>query len=215
MRHKNLNKRFGRNKAQRKQLMRSLVRGLFLSYKIETTVEKAKEVRRLAEKLITLGKKGRLSDIRLIEKVLQDRALTSSIVKKISPLFNEKSSGYTRVIRSGFRRGDGATLAILELTEKPVVEKKPKKKQGKAQAPLEKPPKPKKEAKPIETPPKEEEKKPPKPEVLPPKEEKKPVKEALPTEKIKEEKKPEEEKLTPPKKEGLLGRFKGLFKKGE
>ncbi len=127
MRHKKLNKRLGRNKSQRKQLMRSLVRALFISYRIETTVEKAKEARKLAEKMITYAKSGQLKDIRAMERVLQNRALVSNIIKVVAPLAMKRKGGYTRIIRSGFRRGDGASLAILELTDMPVIEKKAKK----------------------------------------------------------------------------------------
>ncbi|NQT95738.1 MAG: 50S ribosomal protein L17, partial [Candidatus Omnitrophica bacterium] len=131
MRHKRLNKRFGRNNAQRKQLINSLIRGLFLSYRIKTTVDKAREAKKLAEKIITLAKKANLAGIRKINSVLQDRALTRKLTKEIAPLFKSRASGYTRVIRNGFRRGDGAPLAILELVEMPVVEKKPKKEKKK------------------------------------------------------------------------------------
>ena len=127
MRHKKLNKRLGRNQSQRKQLLRSLMRALFISYRIETTVEKAKEARKLADKMITLVKKGNLAGIRAIEKILQDRALTSKIVKELGVIFKDRKGGYTRIIRTGFRKGDGAELAILELTELPVKKEKPKK----------------------------------------------------------------------------------------
>lgn len=199
MRHKKLNKRFGRNKSQRKQLMRSLVRGLFIYYRIETTAEKAKEARRLAEKLISLSKKATLADIRAIDSVLQDRTITKNLIQQISPLFKQRNSGYTRVIRTGFRRGDGVPLAILELTEKPAVEKKPKKE--------------KKEKPPAEVPPTKEEKKElPEKKILPPEAEKKPP-EIMPEEK-KPKKKEEKPKEKPaPRKIGLFERFKRFLKK--
>lgn len=146
MRHKKLNKRFGRNKSQRKQLIRSLVRGLFLYYRIETTAEKAKEARRIAEKLVSLGKKATLADVRAIDSLLQDRTLTRKLIEQISPLFKQRKGGYTRIIPSSSRRGDGAPLAILELTEKPAVEKRLKKKKEKPTPAIaeEKPPEKKK-----------------------------------------------------------------------
>lgn len=196
MRHKKLNKRFGRNKSQRKQLMRSLVRGLFIYYRIETTAEKAKEARRLAEKLISLSKKATLADIRAIDSVLQDRTITKNLIQQISPLFKQRNSGYTRVIRTGFRRGDGVPLAILELTEKPAVEKKPKKEKPSVKIP----------------PTKEEKKELPEKKVLPPEAEKKPAEPILEEKKPEEKKKPKEEKPTPPKI-GLFERFKRFFKK--
>ncbi|MFH1645686.1 MAG: 50S ribosomal protein L17 [Candidatus Omnitrophota bacterium] len=122
MRHSKLNKKFGRNIAQRKALINSLVRALFQSYRINTTLQKAKEARKAAEKLITSAKKGQLADIRKIEKVLQDKALVSKAIKEIAPLFANIQSGYTRIIKSGFRKGDGADMAVLELTNLPEVE---------------------------------------------------------------------------------------------
>jgi len=215
MRHAKLNKRFGRNNAQRRQLMNSLVRSLFISYKVKTTLEKAKESRKLAEKLITLAKKARLQDIRAINDILQDRTLTKKLVKEVAPLFASRGSGYTRVIRSGFRRGDGAALAILELTDMPVIEKKPKKDKKKEVKVQEKAVP---EAKPSE---------------IQPKEKTEPTKKLEPTKKKEPEKKPKATKPkklqkpekptvpeTPPKEEqpkedkkGLFGKFKGLFNK--
>ena len=208
MRHNKLNKRFGRNKAQRKALMNSLIRALFISYRIKTTVEKAKEATKLAGKLITHAKKAALSDIRAIDRILQDRTLTKKVMDKLSPLFKDKSSGYTRVIRSGFRKGDGAPMAILELTIMPAVEKKAKKAKpaavkqeaqaqdkpaGEAVVPVKEKKAPKKAA--------------PKPEI-----EKKP-KETKP-EKVepKLEEKPKEGKPAAGKK-GVFGKFRGFFKK--
>lgn len=119
MRHAKLNKRLGRNNAQRKALINSLVRALFQSYRIKTTLQKAKEARKSAEKLITFAKSGKLVNIRRIERMLQDRVLTSKVVKEIAPLFAKIQSGYTRIIKAGFRKGDGADMAMLELTNLP------------------------------------------------------------------------------------------------
>jgi large subunit ribosomal protein L17 len=127
MRHRKLNKRLGRNKSQRKQLMRSLVRGLFLSCKIETTLAKAKEARKLADRIIRYAKNGALKDIRAIESVIQDRLLTSKIVKTLAPLSGDRKGGYTRITRVNYRRGDGAQMAVLELTDMPVKKEKQKK----------------------------------------------------------------------------------------
>jgi large subunit ribosomal protein L17 len=127
MRHKKLNKRLGRNKSNRKQLLRSIVRALFLSYKIETTLAKAKEARKLADNVIRHAKSGSLKGIREIESIIQDRALTSKIVKVLAPLSRDRKGGYTRITKIGFRRGDSAQLAILELTDAPVKEEKQKK----------------------------------------------------------------------------------------
>lgn len=134
MRHRKLNKRLGRNRSQRKQLIRSLARALFVSYRIQTTLDKAKEVRKLADRIVTYAKAGELKDIRAIERILQDRALVSKILKQVSPLAKERKGGYARILKSGFRKGDGASLAVLELTDMPVIEKKAKKPKKQKQA---------------------------------------------------------------------------------
>ena len=219
MRHKKLNKRLGRNKSQRKQLMRSLARALFITYRIQTTVEKAKEARKLIEKIVTLAKAGELKDIRAMESILQDRALVSKIVKVVAPLAKKRKGGYTRITRSGFRRGDGASLAILELTDMPVVEKEPKKYKKQKPAPktaLVEDAKANKQAKEViaktDKPGKESA------------EEAKPVKQekALPAkkkeekgEKIKEPKETDKPKASKDEQDGLLGKFKGFFKKNK
>jgi len=205
MRHKKLNKRFGRNNAQRKQLMNSLARALFISYKVKTTVDKAKESKKLAEKLITLAKKASLSDIRAINDILQDKALTKKVTKEIAPLFSKRASGYTRIIRCGFRRGDGAPMAILELTDMPVIEKKPKKdKKATKVKPQEK----------QEAEVGRQEAQPKKVKELPKKKEPKKKEEPKKDKPIPQE--PEkEEKPTKEDKKGLFGKFKGFFNKEE
>ncbi len=218
MRHKKLNKRLGRNKSQREQLMRSLARAIFIAYRIQTTVEKAKEARKVVEKIVTLAKAGQLKDIRAMEKILQDRALVSKIVKVVAPLASKRKGGYTRIIRTGFRRGDGASLAILELTDMPVIVKETKKgKKLKAAAPTApveeaKAKKPVKDSIPKAGKPKKEATD--SAEVV--KEEKVALvakKEDKSSEKVKEPKKEDKPKLSKEEQDGLLGKFKGFFKK--
>jgi large subunit ribosomal protein L17 len=221
MRHKKLNKRLGRNKSNRKQLLRSIVRALFLSHKIETTLAKAKEARKLADRLIKHAKSGSLKGIREIESIIQDRALTSKIVKVLAPLSKDRKGGYTRITKIGFRRGDSAQLAILELTDAPVKEEKQKKsKKEKTKIPDDKKQhkpesgkaeqekyqdaeKPKKDGaqKKEQAPVKSKKPRPDKKQVDRKKEEPKP----------KVDKKPEKEKSRPDKR-GLFGKFKGFFK---
>ncbi|MDD5504499.1 MAG: 50S ribosomal protein L17 [Candidatus Omnitrophica bacterium] len=144
MRHAKLNKRLGRNYSQRRQLIRSLVRGLFISHSIKTTLIKAKQARRLADKIISYAKSATLKDIRAIDAILQDKALTRKLVSVLAPLSKNRSGGYTRIIRLGFRRGDGAQTAVLELTDIPEQKKKEKKLKDKkaAQAAVESPAEP-------------------------------------------------------------------------
>jgi large subunit ribosomal protein L17 len=98
---------------------------------VETTVARAKVARRLVERLITLSKKDSLASRRTAYSVLKDRDMVMKLFKEIAPLFSSRSSGFTRIIPIGFRRGDGASMCIFELTEKKIVEKLAKKKKEK------------------------------------------------------------------------------------
>ena len=113
-------------------MLRNSVRNLLIHQRIEMTLARAKEVRRLAERVITLGKADTVVARRRAYAVLPDRDLIMRLFKDIAPLFKARQGGYTRIIPLGFRRGDGAHLAILELTEKKIDEKTAKKKKEKA-----------------------------------------------------------------------------------
>ncbi len=128
MRHRKRRTKLGMMTAHRKAMLRNMVRSLLKYQKITTTLRRAKEARRLAEHVITLGRSDNIASRRRAYSVLTDRDLVTKLFKEIAPLFKDRSSGFTRIISLGFRRGDGASLAILELTEKKIVEKKPKKK---------------------------------------------------------------------------------------
>ena len=117
--------------SQRKATMKNMVRSLLKYQRIEMILARAKEVRRLAEKLITLAKSDTVFARRRAYSVLGDRDLVMKLFKETVPLFKDRASGYTRIIHLGFRRGDGAELCFLELTEKKMVEKLPKKKKAK------------------------------------------------------------------------------------
>jgi len=124
MRHRKRKKRFEcRTMGHRKAMMRSLLTALFLHQKIKTTVARTKEVRRAADKLVTLGKRSTLHARRQAFEVLQDKALVKKLFEKIAPAFEKRAGGYTRTIRISPRHGDGAEMAILELTELIVVPK--------------------------------------------------------------------------------------------
>lgn len=133
MRHGKNNRKLNRNKPEREALLRNLVRALFISQSIKTTIVKAKEARRLAEKLITLGKKNDLCSRRKVFSVLRDKTLNAKLFKEITPLFKNRNSGYTRIVRFGARKGDNAQLVVLELTEKKVVLAKGKLAKGKTE----------------------------------------------------------------------------------
>lgn len=134
MRHRKRRTKMSMRGSQRKATLRNMVKGLLRYQKIQTTMRRAKEARRLAEHLITLSKSDNSASRRRAYSILTDRDLVTKLFKEISLLFKARQSGFTRIIPLGFRRGDGATLAILELTEKRTVEKKPKKKKEKTAA---------------------------------------------------------------------------------
>ncbi|NBV41271.1 50S ribosomal protein L17 [bacterium] len=115
MRHRYGNKKLGKPTDQRIALLRSLVRSLFLHGKIKTTDTRAKEARRMAESLITLGKDGSLHARRQALKVLSDPTVIKFVFDVVVPQFKERNGGYTRVTKVGIRRGDAAVVSQLEL----------------------------------------------------------------------------------------------------
>lgn len=127
MRHRKRRTRFNRTDAHRKATLAMIAKSLFIHQSIKTTIVKAKEARRVAENLITLAKKNDVSARRRVFSVLRDRGVTQRLFKEITPLFANRIGGYTRIIPLKYRRGDGAKLVILELTEK-IKESQPKKK---------------------------------------------------------------------------------------
>lgn len=96
-------------------MLRNLVKSLFTHESIRTTEAKAKEARRSAEKIITLGKDGTLHARRQALKFLNDKALTAKLFDEIAPRFADRPGGYTRILKLGRRNGDGAPMARLEL----------------------------------------------------------------------------------------------------
>ncbi|MDP2913321.1 MAG: 50S ribosomal protein L17 [Candidatus Omnitrophota bacterium] len=131
MRHRKRSSKLSMMSSHRKAMLRNMVRNLLKYQRIETTLARAKEARRLAEKVLTIARTDTVFSRRRAYEVLPDRDLIRRLFKEIAPLFKDRHSGYTRVIATGFRRGDGANMAILELTEKKIVEKLPKKKKEK------------------------------------------------------------------------------------
>ncbi len=127
MRHAVAGNRFGRNSGWRKATIRDLAKATLIRQRICTTEAKAKEARKVVDKLITLGKRGTLSDKRRAFAILADHGLVSDLFGKTSPRFKDRVGGYTRIIKLGNRRGDNASLAYLELTEKEqIIVSKPK-----------------------------------------------------------------------------------------
>jgi large subunit ribosomal protein L17 len=119
--------KLNRNSSLRKATVRDIAKATLVRQRICTTQAKAKEARRLVDKLITLGKKGTLADKRRAFAILCDHKLVSTFFSKTASRFKQRNGGYTRIIPLGNRRGDNARLAFLELTEKEeIVVSKPK-----------------------------------------------------------------------------------------
>lgn len=114
MRHQKKGRKFGRERNQRKAFLKSLAANLLLRGKIKTTEARAKEVRRLVERLITKTKKGSLAEIRFSAKLLPSPIL-KKLVKEISPRYKERAGGYTRITKLGSRTSDGAPMVMIEL----------------------------------------------------------------------------------------------------
>jgi large subunit ribosomal protein L17 len=151
MRHLKKSRRFGRSPSHRKAMFNNMVTSLFLHERILTTLYKAKELRRMAEKLITLGKRGDLAARRLAARRLQtqgrkegkqfinEEAALRKLFDTIGPRFADRPGGYTRIIRTGRRLGDNAPMAFIELLPEerkaPTKGKKGKKPSKKAAKP--------------------------------------------------------------------------------
>ena len=111
-----------RTASHRKALLRNMVSSLFEFEKIETTDAKAKELKKVADKMITWGKRGDLHARRLTLRVISNRKVVQKLFSDIAPRFKERTGGYTRIIKTGRRKGDNAPLSIIELI--PQEEKK-------------------------------------------------------------------------------------------
>jgi len=137
MRHLNLGRKLNRTSAHRKALFKNMALSLLRHERIKTTDPKAKELRRIADRLVTLGKKGDLAARRRAFSFLQSHDAVKRLFDEIAPRFKERNGGYTRVIKFGHRRGDAAMLAIIEFTggEEQAKSKKPKKRERKQEAP--------------------------------------------------------------------------------
>ncbi len=127
MRHQNQGRKLNRSSSHRKALFRNLVLSLIRHERIRTTDAKAKELRRFADRMITLGKRGDLSARRRAFDFIRSRDAVKKLFDEIAPRFKERNGGYTRVIKFGFRRGDAAPLSIIEFTggEEDAQSKKP------------------------------------------------------------------------------------------
>jgi len=115
MRHNKTGKKFGREAAPRKALMRALATNFMLHGRMKTTVTKAKAIRPVVEKLITMGRKNDLAARRHLIKYLQTEEAVNKVLSEISPKYMDRKGGYTRITKIGPRPGDGAEEAVIEL----------------------------------------------------------------------------------------------------
>ncbi|ORJ63069.1 50S ribosomal protein L17 [Geothermobacter hydrogeniphilus] len=135
MRHRKAGRRLGRNSSHRKAMLRNMVTSLLQHEKITTTDARAKELRKLAEKMITLGKRGTLHARRQVLQVIQDKKVVAKLFEQIAPRYQERPGGYTRIIKLGHRSGDNASMSIIELVEEELTIKPKKKKAAKKAEP--------------------------------------------------------------------------------
>ncbi len=117
MRHRRAGKKLGRNTKHRRALYRNLVTALLEHERIETTLAKAKAIKPITEKMITLGKSGTLHDRRRALAFIKKKSVVTKLFDKIAPRFLDRAGGYTRIIRTRQRPGDAASMAIIELVE--------------------------------------------------------------------------------------------------
>jgi len=135
MRHNNAGRRLGRTTSHREAMFRNMVTSLFNHEKITTTDAKAKEIRSVAEKMITLGKRGDLHAMRLAAAYIREKSVVTKLFTTIAPRYKERSGGYTRIIKLGIRQGDTAPISLIELVEEEFSPKTPKQKTVKAEMP--------------------------------------------------------------------------------
>jgi large subunit ribosomal protein L17 len=128
MRHRKSGKRLGRNTSHRTAMMRNMVTSLFDCEKITTTDARAKELRKQAEKLITIARRGDLHARRLALQVVRDKKTVDKLFETIAPRYADRPGGYTRIIKIGHRSGDNAALSVIELVEESFTAKPKKKK---------------------------------------------------------------------------------------
>lgn len=132
MRHGKFGKKLGRTASHREAMFRNMVTSILKHEKIVTTDMKAKELRRIADKMITLGKRGDLHARRQALSFVRDPAMVGKLFSELSARYRDRPGGYTRIVKTGFRKGDNAPLAVIELI--PEEKEKPKAKKKAARA---------------------------------------------------------------------------------
>ena len=119
MRHRNSGRQLNRNSSHRKAMFRNMATSLFDHEVIRTTVPKAKELRRVAEPLITLAKEDNVSNRRVAFSRIRDKAVVGKLFADLGPRYKERPGGYMRILKCGYRPGDKAPMAYVELVDRP------------------------------------------------------------------------------------------------
>lgn len=133
MRHKIAGRKLGRNPAHRRSVLRNLVTSFLEHERLVTTLPKAKELRPLAEKMITLGTRDTLHARRQVQSYLLNDLIAKKVFDTIAPRFSDRPGGYSRIVRLGSRSGDGAEMAVIELIGSELEVKKAKKQSDEAE----------------------------------------------------------------------------------
>ena len=128
MRHGVANKKLNRTAEHRKALLKNMLNSLIKYEQIKTTLPKAKFLKPQADKLITLGKKNSLHNTKMLVSQLQDITSANKVKKTLSKRYEKRNGGYTRIIKAGFRYGDNAPMAIIELVDRDIEAKRVDKK---------------------------------------------------------------------------------------
>jgi large subunit ribosomal protein L17 len=118
MRHRKSGRRLGRTEAPRKAMMSNLATSLFAEERLTTTLPRAKELRSFAEKLLTRAKRDNLSARRLVARVVHDPEVLRKMFANLGPRYADRPGGYTRIYKLGFRQGDSAEMAMIELVDR-------------------------------------------------------------------------------------------------
>ena len=126
MRHRHGLRKLNRTSAHRLAMLRNMTNSLLKHEAIKTTLPKAKELRRVAEPIITLGKKPSLANRRLAFDRLRDRDMVVKLFAELGPRYATRNGGYLRILKMGFRQGDNAPMALVELMDRPEVALEPK-----------------------------------------------------------------------------------------
>lgn len=121
MRHNKTGRRLGRTTSHRVAMFRNMVTSFLNHERITTTDAKAKELRSIAEKMITLGKRGDLHAMRQAAAYIRDKKVVTKLFSTIAPRYSDRAGGYTRIIKLGIRPGDNAPMSVIELVEEQIV----------------------------------------------------------------------------------------------